>query len=210
MTKTTTDNTAIIYLNLLYGIFQRSRANPHFGVSLAVTSANPGEGVTRTIRGLANALGQMSTQRVLVVEFDLLQRKSDALEEIISAADLKDGSHIRELYYEAHTNGTNGASVAMGKWHRSIEYRRSCIRRLCVHFDVVLIDCQALRRSSESLSVAAAVDGVILVIQAGKTTKADVAFAERQIAAAGGNLEGHVLNKPSSSFREWFLRMLAP
>jgi Mrp family chromosome partitioning ATPase len=202
MTKTRSDNPATIYQSLLYGIFQRSRADPQIGLSLAITSVNPGEGVTHTTKGLANALG-MSRQHVALVEFSFLQRKSEELEEVINTVDLTGDSHIRELYSEVHTNGSTGLR---SPWHRSLEYRKSCVRRLCAHFDVVLVDCPSLRRSSEVLSVAAAVDGVILVIQAGKTTKADIAFAERQIAASGGRLEGHVLNRLSVPFPRWFYR----
>jgi hypothetical protein len=148
------------------------------------------------------------TQRVAVVDLNFLQRKSSSLEEIIHSVDMTEESYIRELKYEAHTNGTNGTNGhGRGEWQRNLEYRKSCIRRLCSHFDVVLIDCPALKRSGEVLSVAAAVDGVILVVQAGRTTKADLAFAERQIAGAGGNLEGHVLNKLSTPFLpKWLYR----
>jgi Mrp family chromosome partitioning ATPase len=203
MTKSRSDNPAMIYQSLLYGIFQRPRADPHIGVSLAITSANPGEGVTHTTKGLANAL-EMSKQQVALVDFSFLQRKSEALEEVIHTVDLTGESHIRELYSEAPPNGSNGSNGSKSQWHRSLEYRKSCVRRLCSHFDVVLIDCPSLRRSGEVLSIAAAVDGVILVVQAGKTTKADLAFAERQITASGGRLEGHILNRQSTPFSRWF------
>ena len=199
MTKTTPDSPAIIYQSLLYGIFQRSRAEPYRGFSLAITSINPGEGVSHATRGLANALGEILTQRVAMMELNFLQRKSGSLEEIIHSVDMTEESYIRELKYEAHTNG-NGTNGHGTEWQRNLEYRRSCIRRLCSHFDVVLIDCPALKRSGEALSIAAAVDGVIMVVQAGRTTKADIAFAERQIVGVGGKLEGHILNKLSTPF----------
>src|SRR6266702_8963208 len=97
MTKTTSDSPAIIYQSLLYGIFQRSRAEPHIGLSLAITSANSGEGVSHTTRGLANALGEILTQRVAVVDLNFLQRKSGSLEEIIHSVDMTEESYIREL-----------------------------------------------------------------------------------------------------------------
>jgi Mrp family chromosome partitioning ATPase len=202
MTKTTLVNPVRIYQSLLYGILQRPRADPHSGLSLAITSANPGEGVTYTTRGLANALGEMmSAHRVVLVDLDFLQHESDSLTEIIGTSDTVDGHHIlRELYCEAHANGNNGAK---SQWHGSLRYRKECIRQLCSSFDFVLVDCPALRRSGEALSVAAAVDGVILVVEAGKTTKLDIAFAERQITAAGGKLEGHILNRLRHPFPKW-------
>jgi len=202
MTKTTLVNPVRIYQSLLYGILQRPRADPHSGLSLAITSANPGEGVTYTTRGLANALGEMmSARRVVLVELDFLQRESDSLTEIIGTSDTVDGHHIlRELYCEAHANGNNGAQ---SQWHGSLRYRKECIRQLCSSFDFVLVDCPSLRRSGEALSVAAAVDGVILVVEAGKTTKLDIAFAERQITAAGGKLEGHILNRLRRPIPKW-------
>src|SRR5882757_9273927 len=138
MTKTKSDNPAMIYQTLLYGIFQRPRADPHIGVSLAITSVNPGEGVTHTTKGLANALG-ISKQHVALVDFSFLQRRSESLEEVINTVDVIGESHIRELYSGAHTNSSNGSTGLRSQWHKSLEYRKSCVRRLCSHFDIVLV-----------------------------------------------------------------------
>jgi len=142
----------------------------------------------------------VSAHRVVLVDLDFLQRESDSLTEIIGTSDAADGHQIRELYCEAHANGTNGAK---SQWHGNLRYRRECIQQLCSNSTFVLVDCPSLRRSGEALSVAAAVDGVILVVEAGKTTKLDLAFAERQITAAGGKLEGHILNRLRRPIPKW-------
>ena len=62
-------------------------------------------------------------------------------------------------------------------------------------FRYIGVDCPALSSSSDVLGLAPLVDGVVLVVEAGRTTKQQIRNAERQIEGAGGKIMGLILNK---------------
>ena len=62
-------------------------------------------------------------------------------------------------------------------------------------FDYIVLDSAPITKSSESRSLCDRVDGVLLVIEGGKTGRQFVAAAKKEIEAAGGKLLGVVLNK---------------
>lgn len=62
-------------------------------------------------------------------------------------------------------------------------------------FSHILVDCPALKSSSDALIIAPMVDGVVLVVEADRTTKEQVTWAQRTIEKANGKLLGVVLNK---------------
>jgi Mrp family chromosome partitioning ATPase len=95
-----------------------------------------------------------------------------------------------------------------GRWDGSWQYRRDCINLLRTEFDYALIDCSSLKKSSDLLSVAPFVDGVILVIEANRTRREQIQHAERTIEKARGKLLGHVLNKRTYTIPAWFYRRL--
>lgn len=61
--------------------------------------------------------------------------------------------------------------------------------------DWTVVDAPALIRSPAGLAMAAQQDGVILVVEADRTTPQDVAIARREIETHGGRLIGTVMNK---------------
>jgi Mrp family chromosome partitioning ATPase len=67
----------------------------------------------------------------------------------------------------------------------------------------VLIDCPSLKESNEVLGLAPLVDGVLLVIEANRTSKRQVAYLERAIESAGGKILGHLLNKRTYPVPAW-------
>ena len=62
-------------------------------------------------------------------------------------------------------------------------------------FDYIVLDSAPITKSSESRSLCARVDGVLLVIETGRAGVQQVAAAKKEIEAAGGKLLGVVLNK---------------
>ena len=69
------------------------------------------------------------------------------------------------------------------------------IQALSSTFDYVLLDCRALSVSHEVLVLAPWVDGIVLVLEAGRTTKKQVNQARKMIEMSGGKVFGSVLNK---------------
>ncbi|HKX30248.1 MAG TPA: hypothetical protein VJ302_21340 [Blastocatellia bacterium] len=75
------------------------------------------------------------------------------------------------------------------------EYLQSCVKTMSQAFVYVLLDCQPLGAASDALMVAPLVDGVVLVIEAGRTTKAQINRALRMIEMSRGKVLGFILNK---------------
>jgi protein-tyrosine kinase len=205
MIRTPQDTPTSIYQSVIYNMLQRPRADPELGVALAVTSPNPREGVTQTAYGLARALTDMSTQRIILLDLHCLHQEWASL-----AALARNARQDNDRLVWMRSRTSNGSNGAKGKNQLlgSFVYPKECIRRLCVDFELVLIDCPSLRTSPGVLNIAPTVDGVILVVAADATTKEDVIEAERQILLAGGKLEGHILNKRRYDVPDWIYRRL--
>lgn len=205
MIRTRQDTMASIYQSVIYNMLQRPRADPDLGVALAITSPNPREGVTQTAYGLARALTDMSTQRILLLDLQCLQQEWDSL-----ADSTRNATPVNDRLVWMRSSMSNGHNGATGKSRSlgSFVYRKEYIRCLCADFELVLIDCPALRTSPGVLNIAPMVEGVILVVAADSTTKEDVIEAERQILLAGGKLEGHILNKRRYGVPDWIYRRL--
>lgn len=72
----------------------------------------------------------------------------------------------------------------------------------------VLIDAGSLDHGAEAVRLAARVDGIVLVVEAGRTTKEQVARAVHTIRNAQGNLLGVVLNKRKYPVPAWLYKLL--
>ncbi len=59
----------------------------------------------------------------------------------------------------------------------------------------VVVDLPALRTSPDARAVGGFVDGVVLVVEVGRTTKADLSQAMRALSASGAKVLGAVLNR---------------
>lgn len=77
------------------------------------------------------------------------------------------------------------------------------LNQLLRDHEIVLLDCPALTRGSEALTIAPLVDGTLLVVQAERTTKEEIVAAEQSIRRASGTFCGFVLNKARRRFRLW-------
>jgi Mrp family chromosome partitioning ATPase len=72
----------------------------------------------------------------------------------------------------------------------------------------VLIDCPSLKESTDILGLAPLVDGVLMVIEANRTTKEQIVYLERTLERGGGRILGHLLNKRTYPIPEWVHRKL--
>jgi Mrp family chromosome partitioning ATPase len=72
----------------------------------------------------------------------------------------------------------------------------------------VLVDCPSLKESTEVLSLAPLVDGVLLIVEANRTQKSQVAYLEQTIEGAGGKVLGHLLNKRTYPIPAWLFNRL--
>ena len=74
-------------------------------------------------------------------------------------------------------------------------------RKLRARYRYSIIDCPALSARSDALSLAPHLDGIVMVVAANDTHKAQIANAERQIHMVNGKVLGFLLNNASI----WFL-----
>jgi hypothetical protein len=205
--------TTSAYQGLIYNVFQQRRDGAAAGLAICFTSCAQGEGVTHVVRALANELGEHSSQRVVRVDLGYLQRQTLPPAELAGQVASAAHGNLSELRTpEARPSDARpadpSAKKARSPWQGSWQYREDCINALRSQFEYVLIDCPALR-AGDVLSVAPLVDGVILVVEADRTTRAQVLHAERQIEAAGGKCAGHILNKRKYVVPEWIYKRLA-
>jgi hypothetical protein len=72
---------------------------------------------------------------------------------------------------------------------------RAAMKAMRLVFRHVLIDFPSLKEAPEYLLMTPLVEGIILVAEAGKTTKEQILWSTRSIEDAGGKVIGVVLNK---------------
>jgi protein-tyrosine kinase len=75
-------------------------------------------------------------------------------------------------------------------------------------FDYILVDSPPVALCSETRIICSAVDGVILVLEAGKTRRQAALRAKREIESAGGVFLGSILNKRKFYIPNWLYRRL--
>lgn len=194
-----------VYDTLLYTVFQRPRDEEARGTVVAFTAMSPGEGVSYITHTFAEELARSKFSSVARIDSRALRAlchpSMEALQQSLSRAsgnlceiEISDSSLLRP--------------ERNGRWGGSWQYRRDCIDFLRTQVDYAILDCGSLKRSGDLLSVAPFVDGVILVIEANRTRREQVSYAERTIEAAQGQILGHVLNKRTYAVPDWIYRRL--
>ncbi len=169
------------YDEILYQIAALADMHPGRGICLALTSTNPKEGVSFMTQELVSALGEHSPRRIRSVALDVIYDEASNY-----AARMAEKKIVEPVGYPENV-GPVQTGVTL--------YRRKALKEMLADVDLLLIDCPPLRRGMRTLDVLSYVDGVLVVVQAGKTTKQDIIFAEKQILAAGGQLQGFILNR---------------
>ena len=193
-----------IYDTLLYTVLQKPRDRVSGGIVIALSSSNPGEGVTYVSRALLHELAKCELTSAAGVNVSFLRKlhepSLEAIKKSMAKPSLFEGGE--EVVHES-----TGRSLILperrGSWEGSWEYRRDCIDLLRAEFDYTIIDCPSLRESGDLLSVAPFVDGVVLVVEANRTRRDQPRQAEQRISAAGGKLLGYILNKRTYEVPQW-------
>jgi Mrp family chromosome partitioning ATPase len=200
---------ASVFQTLLYTVFQKPRDPDSGGIVVAISSPNPGEGVTYVARALLNEISKSEFNSVAGVNTSFLRKLHEptleAIRSSISSSAYNPGGERRAI---ASKIGSRAIEGHHGPWEGSWQYRRDCIDLLRSEFDYTIIDCPSLKASGDLLSVAPFVDGVILVVEANRTRRDEPRQAEQSIAAAGGTILGCILNKRTYELPDWLDRML--
>lgn len=204
-------------LQLLLTSFQTGLQKQSEGAVLAFTSAAPQEGVTHVIQSFAVELAKHSERRTLIITAERLQTLRVA--DYIRMPECCTRTNIENLWVlgaeksaKANGNGNgNGHAPARNKVTRledESEFGLDRIEALRLTFPNILIDCRALKVSSEAAVLAATVDGVVVVVEAGRTRRDEIQNARRTIEMAKGNFLGIILNKRRYPVPEWLYQRL--
>jgi receptor protein-tyrosine kinase len=166
-----------------------------------ITSAVPGEGKTSTAVNLAIALAQTG-QRVLLIDGDLRRPKAASLlglERSVGLTTVLVGRSELNDSIQKHS-GSGIFFLASGPIPPNptevlqSQAAQSLFDRLGQMFDMVIIDAPPLLPVSDAAIVARDVDGAILVVRHGKTTKDQLRQARLRLTQVDANLFGVAVN----------------
>ena len=177
---------------VIYSVLQRSfLRGGGAGLTVALVSAHPGAGTTHLTLVMSRMLERDAAKSVFAVN-------GRALTSVCAERD-KPSQGV------ALGNGSTRLSVPAfeGSWRGRPDHRAEYLSQLREQFRYVLIDCPSLKESADVLSLAPLVDGVLLVVEADRTRKDQLAYLERTIEGAGGQIYGHLLNKRSYPIPTW-------
>jgi protein-tyrosine kinase len=175
-----------------------------------------GDGSSTTAINCAATLAQNCQLKVLLVEANL---RTPSLHEVF---------HLEPEHglSDVLTNGTRPASCIKkvgpenlyvvtrgGKQAGPVglfESARFCdfLKTVRDQFDYVILDGPPVPSFSEARVICAKVDGVIMVVESGKTREQVAVRAKKELEEAGGKVLGVVLNKRKFHIPEWIYRRL--
>lgn len=186
---------------LIYSILQ----NPLLprnqrGFTAALVAAHPAAGTTYLTTVLAQMLNQDAAESALPLdgrELATLCGDPRTPPENFS----QDGSEVADM-------SRPPVSLGSWSWRGSQDYRALYLAQLRDRFPYVLIDCPSLKESTEVLGVAPIVDGILIVVEANRTQKSQIAYLERTIEGAAGKVLGHLLNKRTYPIPAWLFNRL--
>ena len=94
------------------------------------------------------------------------------------------------------------------EWDSGSLGRKECLQALANSFRLVLVDMPSLEESLEIRTLAPLVGGVIVIVEAGKTTTQEAHLLIDTIEQTRGKILGYVLNKRRHPVPDWFYRLL--
>lgn len=177
--------------------------------SIVVTSAAPGDGKTTIAANLALAFAREG-RRVLLIDCDLRRaavhrmfrvKRSPGLAEIL---DSRAGLHssIQPSGFEGLYVLTAGeAQTDSGGLLEGTAFRRT-LDQLREGFDLLIIDSAPVLAVADAAVLSALVDGVLVVVRAGVTSREHATEVMRQLATAGAVVIGGVINDPAGQMVE--------
>jgi capsular exopolysaccharide synthesis family protein len=174
--------------------------------TILITSGNPGEGKTTTVINTATSLAQLGAS-VLIIDGDLRKPMthrgfglnsdkglSTYLSSEVEIDDLIQRVRIRNLsVLPCGPIPTNPSEVI------SSERMKQLLQTLSERYDHILIDSPPLMHVTDPVILSTLVDGVLLVVHGGKSSRDVVRQSRQMLAAVGANVFGVVLNNVAAS-----------
>lgn len=172
--------------------------------TLVVTSALPQEGKTVIAANLAIAVAREG-MRVLLIDADLRRPSMHRLFGVARSPGLAQVL-AETASLEAVTRETSISGLSLlpcgslpgnpTELVRGVRIRQ-LLERIGSSYDFVIIDTPPVLPVADASIIAAVSDGVLMVVRAGKTERAETQEACGRLTAVGANVVGTVLNDPS-------------
>lgn len=210
-------------LQVLLANLKSDRNDLRGGLALAFTSPAGGEGVSHITQLFAVEMARHTGRRTLVIAAERLQTLG--VEDYMQMpwnchptnidnlwmlpangarrvnGSREDDSHDQELPKRTHL-------MRMGKQDEELDTGLNSVDALRVSFDNILIDCGPVSLAADAPVLASNVDGVVIVVESGRSRRDQILNAKRTIEHAGGKFLGFVLNKRRYPVPEWLYRRL--
>lgn len=200
------------YLEIIRNVFQALDEEGKLRNRIvAFTSATRGEGVSYVVNTIAKELAEQTHKRVLAVDASGLKNiRVPEPSQIVRHCSETQLDNLLTLPADEVVGGLVGLRKPsqVKDWYSSPEYRTACLKALRWNFDYIIVDCPALDVSSDATLLAPLIDGVSIVVQAGKTRRAQIQRARQTVENSGGEFLGFVLNQRRYSLPNWLYQRL--
>jgi capsular exopolysaccharide synthesis family protein len=173
--------------------------------TILVSSPGPNEGKSTTILNLAHVFHEFG-RRVLVIEADLrrpLLYRTLSLTNVPGLVDFLSGTATFE---QVCRYAPSGFAVIPGQVARenaagllASPRFKELLKLASTQFDLVLVDSAPILAVPDNLLLATALDRVILVVRASKTSKRELHRAQRALEQANAKILGVILNQANPS-----------
>lgn len=176
----------------------------HSPKSLLVTSSLPSEGKTTTATNTAISLAQTGA-RVLIIDADMRRPRvhsvfgienGEGLSSVLSS-ELKENEILSSIKEDQRTNVsilTSGPIPPNPAELVGSDQMAKLLKLFQKHFDHVVIDSPPITSFTDGVLIASIVDGVILVVHSGQSSRQVVRRARQLISDVGAKIFGVVLN----------------
>jgi hypothetical protein len=206
-------------LQLLLTSLQNGSQNLRGGAALAFAAASQGNSAGNMAQLFAVELARHTCRRTLIIDSQRLQGLG--VEDYLQMPWNCHPTNIENLWMlparkqkkrNAHDDRqelpTRSFLMRVPKDGEEIDTGLDSVDALRVSFDNILIDCGALKNSTDAAMLASRVDGVVIVVDAGQSRREEILNSQRTIETAGGKFLGFVLNKRRYPVPEWLYKRL--
>jgi len=184
--------------------------------TLMFTGIDHGIGVTTAVANFARALAGSSNRKVLIIDTNLQTPKLHSIFQLnraegIAELFLSNGVKtcaIKKVADSQLSVITCGMNCTEGANYFDREHIDMLIKEASDRFDFIILDTAPITKFADSQAICSLADGVLLVIQAGKTRPQQALRAKKELEDAGGKLLGVILNKRKYYIPNWVYRRL--
>ena len=198
------------YRHLRTSLLLSSAGNPP--KTILVTSSQPSEGKTTTAVNTAFMLAQTSAE-VLIIDCDLRRPRLHAnfnLSNTRGLTNFLSGECPIEDVLQNHAQVANLKLLTSGPVPPNpaellgSEEMRNLLKKLSERFAHIIVDSPPAISFTDASILSTFVDGVILVVHGGRSSRAVVRRAKQQLLDVGANIFGVVLNNVKAESHEYY------